>query len=65
VTYRPAFADHKLAFGLQVFNVFNENKPVQIDATYEDDRYTVSNTYGIGTYYTQPRYLRLSASYDF
>ncbi|KWV10173.1 TonB-dependent receptor [Xanthomonas translucens pv. translucens] len=65
VTYRPAFADHKLAFGLQVFNVFNENKPVQIHATYEDDRYTVSNTYGIGTYYTQPRYLRLSASYDF
>ncbi|SBV40824.1 Oar protein [Xanthomonas translucens pv. graminis] len=45
--------------------MFNENKPVQIDATYEDDRYTVSNTYGIGTYYTQPRYLRLSASYDF
>ncbi|UKE42401.1 TonB-dependent receptor [Xanthomonas translucens pv. secalis] len=65
VTYRPAFADHKLAFGLQAFNVFNERKPVQIDATYETGRYTVSNTYGIGTYYTQPRYVRLSASYDF
>ncbi|SEK75879.1 Carboxypeptidase regulatory-like domain-containing protein [Pseudoxanthomonas sp. GM95] len=65
LTYRPAFADHKLAFGLQVFNALNQRKPVQIDATYETDPYTVSNTYGIGTYYTQPRYVRLSASYDF
>ncbi|MCC4594347.1 TonB-dependent receptor [Xanthomonas campestris pv. phormiicola] len=65
VTYRPAFADHKLAFSLQAFNVFNERKPVQIDATYETDPYTVSNTYGIGTYYTTPRSVRLSASYDF
>lgn len=65
LTYRPNYFDKKLALGLQVFNVFNLRKPVQIDATYEDDAYTVSNTYGIGTYYTQPRYLRLSASYDF
>jgi outer membrane receptor protein involved in Fe transport len=65
VTYRPTAFDNKLAFGLQVFNVLNERDPVQIDASYEDDSYTVSNTYGIGTYYTEPRYVRLSASYDF
>lgn len=65
VNYKPAYFDHKLTFGLQVFNVLNQRKPVQIDATYEDTQYTISNTYGIGTYYTTPRYLRLSASYDF
>ncbi|MFT4247740.1 MAG: TonB-dependent receptor [Pseudomonas sp.] len=68
VTYRPAFADHKLAFGLQVFNVLNDRDLVRSNSTYETSPYTVSNTYGIGTasyYYNTPRYVRLSASYDF
>ncbi|MGE8279323.1 MAG: TonB-dependent receptor [Stenotrophomonas sp.] len=65
VQYRPSFADHKLAFGLDVFNVFNELKPVQSEAQAQDGPYTVSNTYNIGTYYTSPRSVRLSASYDF
>lgn len=63
--YRPAFADHKLAFGLDVFNVLNQLRPVQSDAVYEGGPFTVSNTYGIGTYYTAPRSVRLTASYDF
>jgi hypothetical protein len=65
VEYRPAFADHKLAFGLQVFNVTDERKPLLNDYVYEDDRFTVSNTYGAGLYYQTPRYARLTASYDF
>ncbi|TCV92436.1 TonB-dependent receptor-like protein [Luteibacter rhizovicinus] len=65
VTYRPSFADHKLAFGLSVFNVTNERKPTLVDSTYEDDRYTVSNTYGAGLYFQTPRYARLTATYDF
>ncbi|MCS3807352.1 TonB-dependent receptor [Xanthomonas sp. 4461] len=68
VTYRPSFADHKLALGLQVFNVVNDRSVTRIDSTYEDDSFTVSNTYGIGTqpyFYNTPRYVRLSASYDF
>ncbi|MEE7545934.1 TonB-dependent receptor [Xanthomonas sp. Kuri4-1] len=68
VTYRPGFADHKLAFGLQVFNVLNNRNVTRVDSVYEDGRYTVSNTYGIGTEnysFNQPRYVRLSASYDF
>jgi outer membrane receptor for ferrienterochelin and colicin len=65
VEYRPAFADHKLAFGVQVFNVTNEQKPLSTDATYEDDRFTVSNTYNAGIYFQTPRYARLTATYDF
>ena len=65
VEYRPAFADHKLAFGLQVFNVTNERKPLLQDYTYEDSPFTLSNTYGTGLYFQTPRYARLTATYDF
>ncbi len=65
VMYRPSFADHKLALGLDVFNVFNELKQVQSDARFESNPYTVSNTYGMGNYFTTPRSVRLTASYDF
>jgi hypothetical protein len=65
VTYRPAFADGKLAFNFNVFNVFNERKPTVLDATYETAPYTVSNSYGAALYQTTPRYGRFSVTYDF
>ncbi|RDJ00665.1 Oar protein [Dyella solisilvae] len=65
VTYRPAFADNKLAFSFNVFNVFNEHKPTVLDATYETAPYTVSNTFGTTLYQTTPRYGRIAVSYDF
>lgn len=68
VTYRPGFADHKLAFSLNVFNVLNDRSVNRVSSTNEVTRRTVSNTYGLGTEawsYNQPRYMRLTASYDF
>ncbi|WP_414649248.1 TonB-dependent receptor [Dyella sp.] len=65
VEYRPSFADHKLAFGLDVFNVLNETKALQSDTTFEEAPYTVSNTYNQGIFFESPRYARLSVSYDF
>ncbi|MET0129756.1 MAG: TonB-dependent receptor, partial [Stenotrophomonas chelatiphaga] len=65
VMYRPAFAQKQLAFGLDVFNVLNQRRPLQSEAKYQEGPYTVSNTYGIGTYFTAPRSVRLTASYDF
>jgi hypothetical protein len=35
IHYTPAFADHKLAFNLDIFNVFNEQKPLQTNAVGE------------------------------
>ncbi|MBE1160277.1 TonB-dependent receptor [Dyella acidiphila] len=64
VTYQPAFADKKLALTLDVFNVLNERKATVLDATYETAPYTVSNTYGMPLYLQDPRYVRVSASYD-
>ena len=65
VMYRPAFADHKLGFSLDVFNVFNQRRALQSVSRYQDGPYTVSNVYGMGSYFTPPRSVRLSASYDF
>jgi hypothetical protein len=65
VTYRPLFADRKLAFNFNVFNVLNERKPTVLDSVYETGRYTVSNTYGAALYQTTPRYGRFSVTYDF
>ncbi|RXR08854.1 TonB-dependent receptor [Pseudoxanthomonas composti] len=68
VTYRPAFADHKLAFGLNIFNVLNDRSVNRVDSVYGTNPYTVSNTYGQGTSaysFNPPRYVRLTASYDF
>lgn len=65
VAYRPAFADHKLAFSLDVFNVLNERETTSTDPNSVSDVSTVSNTYGIGQYFQAPRYARLSVSYDY
>lgn len=45
--------------------MLNQRRAVQSDAVYEDGPYTVSNTYGMGTYFSAPRSVRVSASYDF
>lgn len=66
VGYRPAnFLDGRLGLTLQVFNVLNEDKPLQVDVTSESAPYTVSNTYLLPQARQTPRYLRLSAQYDF
>jgi len=65
VLYRPSFADHRLGLSLDVFNVLNQRRQLQSEATYETGPYTVSNTYGMGTFFSAPRSVRLSASYDF
>ncbi len=63
--YAPAFADHKLAFQMNVYNVFNEQKVVQIDPNSVTDPYSVSSTWNIPAFYEQPRYVRFSVSYDY
>ncbi|MBO9756897.1 TonB-dependent receptor [Xanthomonas phaseoli] len=69
LTYRPTFADHKLAFGVQIFNVLNDRTVNRVDGVYEGDvPFNVSNTYRVGLQpynYNTPRYVRLTASYDF
>jgi len=66
VGYRPqAILGGRLGFNLQVFNVLNEDKPLQVDVTSETDPYTVSNTYLLPQARQSPRFVRLSAQFDF
>jgi outer membrane receptor for ferrienterochelin and colicin len=64
-TYRPAFADAKLAFNVNVFNVLNEQRVVGIYPNAESSPNLANPLYGTPTSRQLPRYLRLSANYDF
>jgi hypothetical protein len=64
MTYRPNFLDKKFALGVQVRNVLNANKPLQVDVTSEDDPYTISNTYLLPQGRQTPRTVVFTASYD-
>ncbi len=74
VHYRPAFADNKLGFNLDVFNALNQQHVQQVDPSYQSgfDKnagpagtlYT-NNYYGQPLYTTPPRTVRLSVTYDY
>ena len=65
LTYRPLFAQHKLAFSLSVFNLFNQLKPLAVRPIYEENPNQLNDLYGTTSDYTQPRYVRLTMNYDF
>lgn len=66
LAYRPAFADHKLAFKFDVFNVFNRQSVLQTQPhLYPRNSHTIRNTYQEGLFYQSPRYMRFAVSYDY
>ena len=79
IHYTPAFADHKLAFNVDIFNVFNEQKGTQTDPAGEaaynggvdangnpaPDTVFINNSYGDPLFYETPRTIRLSVTYDY
>lgn len=66
INYTPEYFDNRLTLGLQVFNVFNENKTLQVDVTSGTDApYTVSNTYMLPIARQIPRYVMFSAAWRY
>ena len=67
VAYRPAFADSKLVFKADVFNVFNADAVVAVSEFGEDaaGNPLVTSTYKIPTRFQAPRSVRFSVQYDF
>jgi outer membrane receptor for ferrienterochelin and colicin len=70
VSYSPAFADHKLTFTASIFNLLNEQRPLQRYAysmTAPDLSNPSPNNPQFNTVMIrqQPRYARLSVNYDF
>jgi hypothetical protein len=66
VQYRPAFADRKLGFHLDVFNVFNGQAPLNESPDfYADSSGTLNWNFGTPITRQAPRYVRMSVTYDY
>jgi hypothetical protein len=65
VRYTPAFADHKLAFKMDIFNVLNEQKPQQTLPGFVTADHTKNNLFHYPVSRETPRYVQLSVSYDY
>jgi hypothetical protein len=67
VAYRPAFADGKLVFKADVFNVFDADAVTQVQEIGEDasGRPLFDSTYRTATAFQQARQVRFGVQYDF
>jgi len=63
--YRPAFAQHKLAFSVLVYNIFNQQKVTQYYATSESGPGVLSKDFWVPISQATPRYIQLGVTYDF
>ncbi len=57
--YRPSFADHKLAFNVNVYNVLNEQKGTRLNPDFSPSEYKRIESW------ETPRYVRFGITYDF
>jgi outer membrane receptor for ferrienterochelin and colicin len=62
--YRPAFADHKLAFNVMVYNIFNNIETTTAYPYYGSADSKLSR-YGSALSRSTPRYVRFGLTYDF
>jgi hypothetical protein len=65
LTYRPAFAEHKLAFNLSVFNLLNGQATLNLNPVSESAANSPNPLYTTPMVQQTPRYARLSVSYDY
>lgn len=66
VAYRPSFAEGRLAFKMDVFNVFNRQKALAVDESGEDSTGNplMGITYLTPTVYQAPRAVRFMVQYN-
>ncbi|WP_430388093.1 TonB-dependent receptor [Dyella sp. 20L07] len=65
VAYTPGWVDNKLTLQLDAINVLNRQTPTMYNYRYSSNRTTVNPLYGRELNYTDPRYFRFTARYDF
>jgi outer membrane receptor for ferrienterochelin and colicin len=65
ITYRPMWADQKLAISANVFNILNEQRAIFRYPASEGPANTVNTIYRVPLYTQDPRYGRLAVTYDF
>ncbi|MFT3761824.1 MAG: TonB-dependent receptor [Pseudoxanthomonas sp.] len=65
VTWKPGFGDGKLAFSANVFNLFDGKSATNVYVRGESAPNVANPRYGQTMVAQQPRYVRLSVTYDF
>jgi hypothetical protein len=65
LTYRPDWASQRLAFSANVFNVLNQQRAIFRYPASEGPANTLNTIYRVPLYTQDPRYGRLSVTYDF
>ncbi|HAI93263.1 MAG TPA: Oar protein [Xanthomonadaceae bacterium] len=65
LTFKPQFAEGKLAVNLNIFNVLNAQKPTNLYPFSQLPDGTQNPLYGQPVAYQTPRYARVTVSYDF
>lgn len=65
VRYTPIWAGGNLTLGVDVFNVFNFQRKLELDQEGESDERFASPSYLLPVLYQTPRYFQFSARYDF
>jgi hypothetical protein len=64
-SYRPAWAAHKLAFNVLVYNLLNQQEITQFNPNSEEGPGLVNNAWQLPVSYQTPRYVQFGVSYDF
>ncbi|WP_114241873.1 TonB-dependent receptor [Dyella sp. C9] len=64
-SYRPGWAQHKLAFTVQVYNLLDQQRATQLYGVSESGPGQASVLYKMPLYSTTPRYVQFGVSYDF
>lgn len=65
LAYTPNWAGKKLTLQADLFNVMNRQSPAMYYPRYASGTSTMNALFGRELYYSSPRYLRLTARYDF
>jgi hypothetical protein len=65
VVYRPKWSKERLTFSLDIFNVFNGRTATEVFESFQDDGGDPDYRFGAPTSWQAPRYMRMSASFEY
>ena len=65
LTYKPKWGRDKLKFGLDIFNLTNEHNETEVDEIAELSDGSPRSQYLSPSSFQTPRYVRISAGFDF
>lgn len=65
LVYRPNWAEKRVSFTLDAFNIFNNKAVTEVVETYQNASGGTDYTYGTPSAWQRPRYFRLSANFEY